>query len=74
MTLIFFANPCIFWLTHGNKKACKSEIYRLLSVFNVAISGEGGKETTHITHCFSIIYTVLFQPLHESRNDFFWLI
>lgn len=45
MSLIFFANSCMFWLTHGNKKACKYVIYRLLVFFNYSISGEGGIRT-----------------------------
>jgi hypothetical protein len=49
-------------------------IYRLLVCFANLISGEGGKETNHITNCISITYFVLFEPLHESRNDLFWLI
>ena len=45
MSLIFFANSCMFWLTHGNKKACKYMIYRLLVLFDYSISGEGGIRT-----------------------------
>jgi hypothetical protein len=45
MSLILFANPWMFWLTHGNKKACKYMIYRLLVLFDYSISGEGGIRT-----------------------------
>lgn len=45
MSLIFFANSCMFWLTHGNKKACKYMIYRPLVLFDYSISGEGGIRT-----------------------------
>jgi hypothetical protein len=58
----------MFWLTHGNKKACKYMIYRLLVFFDYSISGDQGTPFEHLEGILSVIREVYKDKKNKSGD------